>query len=206
MIGSAPQAAQESEGEMKHYAERVSGGMVAATGRRFRRAGRRGGFVAVGLVSMLWLGSTASGAVRQLGILTTPRDEILPAANSYFAWSQNSAAHPHLYTEYVRGNLFSSVGPGPRIRVNHVGTQGFSGGIDATTITTLIYQQVKGHQSDIKLFNLMTHVRSDPTVGVNTPAWEYRPTISGPWILFGRLRASTHLTRAGYSPRRPART
>jgi hypothetical protein len=27
---------------------------------------------------------------------------------------------------------------------------------------------------------------------VNTPAWEYRPSVSGAWILFGRLKTSTH--------------
>jgi hypothetical protein len=73
--------------------------------------------------------------------------------------------------------------------VNAVGTQGFSGGIDATS-GRLIYQQVKGHQSDLKFFT--GGVRRNPPVGVNTPAWEYRPSISGAWILFGRLKASTH--------------
>jgi len=38
----------------------------------------------------------------------------------------------------------------------------------------------------------VTHVRSNPTIGVNTQGWEWHPTISGPWILFGRLRSSTH--------------
>jgi hypothetical protein len=35
-------------------------------------------------------------------------------------------------------------------------------------------------------------VRWNPPAGVNTPAWEYRPTASGAWILFGRLRTATH--------------
>ena len=34
--------------------------------------------------------------------------------------------------------------------------------------------------------------RSNPTIGVNTRAWEYRPTISGPWIFFGRWQRALH--------------
>jgi hypothetical protein len=76
------------------------------------------------------------------------------------------------------------------MRVNAVGTQGFSGGILPSG--RLIYQQVKGRQSDLKVFDLSTRGRSNPPVGVNTPAWEYRPSASGAWILFGRFKASTH--------------
>jgi hypothetical protein len=165
-------------------------GMRAAPGYRFRRAGAVVGFAAVGIVSAVCVGSTASGAVSQSGVLTTPRDEILPAADRWFLWSQNSATHPHLYAEYVEANPASSTGPGPRIRVNAVGTQGFSGGILPSG--RVIYQQVNGHQSNLKFFNPPTRVRNNPPVGVNTPAWEYRPSASGAWILFGRFKASTH--------------
>ena len=106
-------------------------------------------------------------------------------------WSQNSAAHPHLFTEYFERNPISSSGTGPRIRVNAPGTQGFSGGVTPTPFGGIIYQQVKGHQSDLKIFN--GRVRRNPPAGVNTPAWEYRPSASrGAWILFGRLKASAH--------------
>jgi hypothetical protein len=152
--------------------------------------GRVVGFAAVGIVSVVWVGPTASGAVSPFGVLTTPRDEILPAADRLFLWSQNSAAHPHLYTEYVEDNPASSGGAGRRLRVNAVGTQGFSGGI--LSAGRLIYQQVKGHQSNLRVFDLSTRGRANPPVGVNTPAWEYRPSASGAWILFGRLKASTH--------------
>src|SRR2546423_6098974 len=61
----------------------------------------------------------------------------------------------------------------PRIRVNVIGTQGFSGSPSGPTSSgELIYQQVKGRRSDLKFFN--NGVRTNPPAGVNSPAWEYR--------------------------------
>lgn len=133
-------------------------------------------------------GSTAQGTVTPFGLMTTPRDETLPAGDTaVFLWSQNSAAHPHLYTEYVQRSGASSSGPGPRIRVNAAGTQGFSGSPvgPPTSSRELIYQQVKGRRSDLRFFE--NGLRWNPPAGVNTPAWEYRPTAAGAWILFGRF-------------------
>jgi hypothetical protein len=148
---------------------------------------------ALGIVSMAmaWVSSTAAGAVFVSGLLTTPRDEIQPAASRDFIWSQNSAAHPHRYTEYFETSPAGSSGPGPRMRVNAPGTQGFSGAVNPTAFGEVIYQQVKGRQSDLKFFSPGV-VRKNPPAGVNTPAWEYRPSASGAWILFGRLRTATH--------------
>jgi hypothetical protein len=158
--------------------------LVAAVRQRVGKAGRRGGFVAVGVVGLVWLGSTALGAVLQVPVLTTPRDESqVAASNAFLVWSQNGVAHPHLYSVYARHS------GGARFRVNHIRTQGFMGGMNGNA---LVYQQVKGNQSDIKLFNLVTHVRRNPPIGVNTPAWEWHPTTSGGMILFGRFRPSTH--------------
>ena len=154
--------------------------LVVPAGRRFGNVGRLVGFAAAGIVSLAWVGRTALGAVSPFGVLTTPRDEILPAGDTrVFLWSQNSASHPHLYTEYVERSGASSSGPGPRIRVNAAGTQGFSGSpSDPTKFGEVIYQQVKGRQSDLKFFTRSTG-RKNPPVAVNTPAWEYRPSASG---------------------------
>jgi hypothetical protein len=156
-------------------------------GNMARRTGRRLWLVGVGFVASVWLGSTALGAVAQVPVLTTPRDEIQPAASdAWLAWAQNSAAHPHLFSAYARHN------GGSRFRVNHAGTQGFAGGIDGNT---LAYQQINRGQSNIKLFSLPTQVRRNPPTGVNTPRWEWSPTISGSWMLFGRINFSVHRWR-----------
>ena len=174
---------------MPGHANGARRGVGAAVGQRCGKAGRRVGVVAVGLVGLALLASTALGAVVQVPVLTSPRDEVQAAASdASLAWSQNSAAHPHLYNAWARPS-----GGGARIQVNHVGTQGFMGGTDGNT---LVYQQVKRNQSNIKLFNLVTHVRSNPPVGVDTPAWEFHPTLSGSWMLFGRYRSSTNRDQA----------
>jgi hypothetical protein len=107
-----------------------------------------------------------------------------PAASaSYLAWSQNSAAHPNQFNAYARP------WGGPKFRVNALHTQGEMGGIDGTT---LVYQQEVPSRgvSDLKLFDLSSHQRTNPPAGVNTTSWEYWPSISGEWLLFGRILSS----------------
>lgn len=80
---------------MQDHAERVSSGVVCATRRRFRRAGRPARFVAVLLACFTGFAWLASAAAGQFGILTTPRDEIQPAANeSDLLWSQKQRRSP----------------------------------------------------------------------------------------------------------------
>ena len=38
----------------------------------------------------------------------------------------------------------------------------------------------------MKLFDLVAKTASDPPAGVNTKQWEYRPSLDGEWLLFGR--------------------
>jgi len=106
-------------------------------------------------------------------------EESPSAAVGELAWVQNSRLHPHLY------NAYAQAGGGARFRVNAPGTQaGLGTGIDGHT---LAYTQVHGGQESIRLFNLQTHARSGPPAGVNTPAIEDEPSISGHWLLFHRL-------------------
>ena len=110
--------------------------------------------------------------------------EALPSADGdagYLAWSQNSAAKPKHY------DAFMSLSGAPKLMVNATGTSGYNGGIDGTT---LVYQQVRRGQSDLRLFDLVTQQRSIPG-GVNTPQWEWRPSISGQWLMFGRENLRT---------------
>jgi len=190
-LASGRLGGQSESGEtMAGHDERSRPRLVLPAVRPFGSIRRLVGCAAVGTVSLVCVASTASGAVSQFPVLTTPRDEILPAADVWFMWTQNSGAHPHRYTEYVEKNPAQSGGPCCRMRVNAVGTQGFPGGILPTG--RLIYQQVKRRQSDLKVFDMSTRLRRNPPVGVNTPGWEYQPSASGAWILFGRLKVSTH--------------
>lgn len=96
---------------------------------------------------------------------------------AYIAYSASRPGHPSLFDAYSR-----PLGV-PRVKVNPAGTTAFTGGIDGNT---LIYQQISsGGQSDIKLYNLSSPGITTP-LGVNTPNYEWQPTISGNWVLFGR--------------------
>jgi hypothetical protein len=122
--------------------------------------------------------STASGAT-PTPVLTSKANEQLPSAtDEYLVWSQNTRTHPRHIT-YARPT------GQPKFRVNAADTIGWGGGIEGTT---LIYQQVAlpGGRSDLKLFDLATRVRSSLPAAVNTKRWEWKPSISGDWILFGR--------------------
>jgi hypothetical protein len=41
-------------------------------------------------------------------------------------------------------------------------------------------------QSDIRFFNLALHQHSNPPTGVNSTQWEWAPSITDTWLLFGR--------------------
>jgi hypothetical protein len=99
------------------------------------------------------------------------------AATPYLAWAQNSRAHPQHF------DYFARVGNAPRFRVNRSGTQAHGGGVSGTLLT---FQQIRGGQADIKLFDLTSKTRMNPPSGVNTPRFEWRPSVSGDWLLFGR--------------------
>jgi hypothetical protein len=75
----------------------------------------------------------------------------------------------------------------PRVKLNASGI-GILGGIDPPTVA---YQQVVRGNSNIKFYNADTHARSNPPAGVNTSEWEWEPSISGDWLLDGRLSTSS---------------
>jgi hypothetical protein len=129
-------------------------------------------------------GTSATNFAVKAKVVGTSLSENEPAASDgYLAWSQNSAAHPHQVNDYAQP------WGGPKFRVNALHTQGEMGGIDGTT---LVYQQEVPSRgvSDIKLFDLSSHQRTNPPAGVNTNSFEYWPSISGEWLLFGRTLSS----------------
>jgi len=102
------------------------------------------------------------------------------ASDAYFAWNQNSAAKPNQF------NVFAEPMPvgGPRFKVNAPKSQGYMGGIDGTT---LVYAQRKSTGQNLWLFDLVAKTRTILPPKVNTTHHEWRPTISGDWIQFGRI-------------------
>jgi hypothetical protein len=109
---------------------------------------------------------------------TSPAQEVVPAADGgHLTWSQ----FPRRGLAWV--SLYMQSPGGPRVRVNRSNTHGWSGGFDGDTF---VYQEARGRQSNLQLYDVPTGVRSVPQSGVNTLSWEWRPTLSGDQLHFGR--------------------
>lgn len=99
--------------------------------------------------------------------------------DNFLAWQQNSKNNPGHYDVYAR-----SLDGGGKFKVNPTGTNGANGDIEGDR---LVYQQFNGRKSNLEFFDLVDRYHSNPPRGVNTDQWEYWPSMSGQWLLFGRL-------------------
>jgi len=125
----------------------------------------------------------ASAATPRLLLGRSSAGEYQPVEGDVFiAWQENSRAHPGHYDVYAR-----RLGGGEKFKVNARRTNGANGEIDGDR---LVYQQFKRGASDLKFFDLPSKRRSNPPRRVNTDQWEYWPSLSGRWLLFGRLYGS----------------
>jgi hypothetical protein len=136
------------------------------------------------VVAAVFLAASGSAqAATQIAVKATPAYELAPGTGggTYFAWTRGS-----------RARLLLQSGPGqPAFQVNGSRSRAFSGSIDGTTF---VYQLAHGNNSDIRLMDVVSHVKSAPT-GINTRRWEWHPTVSGDWILFGREAAARNRWR-----------
>ena len=147
--------------------------------RRGWRVGAAAGVVTVGLVGVATAWATL---LTPQPVVTLKGRQIRPTAapaGAYLAYSQSRRGHPNQFDVFVK-----AAGT-PRYKLNKRG-QAFAGGIDGSR---LIWQSVRNGQSDLRLFDLASHARSVPA-GVNTRRWEFWPTISGDWILYGQIWGS----------------
>ena len=119
-------------------------------------------------------------------MLTGPANQVQPAqaranGKDILVWTQSGAATPG------RWNAFLRRGAGKAVRLNARG-RGYNGDVSPPWV---VYQQVVGGKSDLKLYRLDTRTRVALPKGVNTKHWEWRPRISGNWILFARESAAS---------------
>jgi hypothetical protein len=105
-------------------------------------------------------------------------DQSTPGAGGGFDVWSNQPRRRSLARLMVRGN-------GKTFRVNPPRTHGFAGGIDGSR---LVYQVVRGRQSDLRLYDLKRRRQVSTLDRFNTRAWEWHPTLSGGRVLFGRTR------------------
>jgi hypothetical protein len=121
----------------------------------------------------------------QHGVKTTRLYEQLPAAatdgsTNHFACAQNSRSRRNHFDAFL-----TRTGE-PRVKLNTTG-EGYVGGVDPPLV---VYQQVAGRDTNLRLNDANSKTRPTLPAGVNTFDWEWEPSISGHWLLFGRQTAS----------------
>jgi hypothetical protein len=141
----------------------------------------RRGLVITAVAAALIAAPAAYALLAQHGVKTSGLYERLPAAatdgtTEYFAWSQNSRARRQHFDAFLKRT------GDPRVKLNTKGL-GWVGGIDPPAVA---YQQVVNGNANIRLYDADAQTRSVPPAGVNTSDWEWEPSISGDWLLFGR--------------------
>lgn len=140
------------------------------------------------------LGAPAAFALlAETPVIATKASEFDPAGDwnvarthEYITYDRNSTSQPGHYNAFLR-TIKTSDGSFTTVKLNTIGL-GYGGGIDTPRV---IYQQVYRGQSNLKLYRIGTGTRPALPAGINTSLWEWRPTISGQWILFGRRKLSS---------------
>jgi hypothetical protein len=150
---------------------------------------RRGLLVLVALAALV-LVSAALAALPEQPVRSGIRNERNPAAGNtgtedVLAWARSRLGHPNLVDTWVR------VGTSPAIKLNTIG-QGWIGGVDYPTV---VYQRIRNGRSNVFLYDLSNGSRPATPAGVNTAKWEWHPTLSGDWLLFGRNNNATPTER-----------
>lgn len=112
-------------------------------------------------------------------VAATRRMELDPSAGAgYVAWASGSPARPRWENIYLEA-------PGGKIsRLRTPGAEAFPGAIDEGK---LIHQQVNGRRSDLYLYDIGTRKTDRLPAAINSRAWEWRPSMSGRWVLFSRM-------------------
>jgi hypothetical protein len=104
--------------------------------------------------------------------------EVIPAAQGdTLLWSQNSRQRPRHFDAFLK-----EAGT-PKIRLNPAGTAGYPGGIAGDDV---IFQVVRRGSSNLRMYDVATEAALPVPGGINTDRWEWSPTISDDYILFGR--------------------
>jgi hypothetical protein len=127
--------------------------------------------------------AAGASAAEPTAVKKGPRNEVRPAgAGEWLVWSESRPGRPGTF------DVWAQRGSAEAFRVNSAGTQGYAGGIDGPR---LVYQQVRPRRSDLRIYDLLGRRHESLPGGINTRFWEWRPTLSGNWLLFARGRRFT---------------
>jgi hypothetical protein len=149
------------------------------------------GLIVLAIVAGLVAVPFAYALLTEQPVLASRKNERNPAAGfdgvggEVWAFTRSRTGYPNRYDAYAK------VGAARSFKLNTSG-QGWTGGIDYPLV---VYQRVASGQSNIFLYNLSNDTRPSTPAGVNTTRWEWHPTISGAWLLYGRDNNSTPTQR-----------
>ncbi len=137
-------------------------------------------FIAIAACTSLLITGVAWAAT-PIRLLDRPGvQEKNPAASEgYLAWAEQA-------TKLSGLNVFVKPDGGPRIQMNRRGTVSLFVGMDGTTAVFDVYGHSGRRNANIRMFDVLTQTRSRPPAGVNTRQNEFRPSVSGDWLLFTR--------------------
>jgi hypothetical protein len=149
------------------------------------------GLIVLVIVAGLVAVPLAYALLTETPVFASRKNERNPAADfdgtggEVWAFTRSRTGYPNRYDAYAKEGANAS------FKLNTVG-QGWTGGIDYPTV---VYQRVYNGQSNIYLYDLSDDSRPATPDGVNTTKWEWHPTISGDWLLYGRDDNSTPTQR-----------
>ncbi|HSD01589.1 MAG TPA: hypothetical protein VLB81_04430 [Gaiellales bacterium] len=129
--------------------------------------------------------AVAAQASTPVPVRATPANEMHPAAGynwrkgiEFVTWSQSRHGARGTFDAYLQRR------GGPVVKLNKRG-HAWAGDVDVAQ-RLAVYQQVRGDDSRIMLYNWVTKQRTAAPKAVNTAAWEFAPRIQGDYLLFGR--------------------
>lgn len=151
--------------------------------------------VAIATAAALFLAAAAQAST-PAPVRASGANEMLPAAGydpaegtEVLTWSRSRPGARSSFDAYLQQ-------PGsPAVKLNLRGTA-WSGDVDVSQHRA-VYQQARGGDSKIKLYDWISHRREAAPELVNTPAWEFHPRLQGTYLLFGRetWQTSPHVYR-----------
>ncbi len=104
------------------------------------------------------------------------------AADGWFAWMHS--ATPNTLPPASHTVVLVRRGNGAAWQANPHGTFAQTGGIAGRT---LVIQLIRGGTSKLAAVDLRTKVLTVLPIDTTTHRWLWRPSVSGPWILYGRI-------------------
>ena len=134
--------------------------------------------VLLGLAATLALVPAASGGPGTPVLATRLLEADAVAGGGFLAWAQNSRKHPRLYklhARYRNGQPF----------LIHRRYQSFPGSISGNVLTYHAFSLDQG-LSTIYFYDLKRRRQLPVPRGINTSLFEWRPSLSGDWLLYSR--------------------